>query len=114
MKVIEEESYEKGFRDALKIATNIAKPAYDLPSAPDAFDHNPPPWAKDSFNNDEACRCGYCDSWMTVVRPGKVQCDTCGDGHEQDYVIRYGIVKELREVMKSLEQGLSVISANKA
>ena len=40
----------------------------------------PPEWAKDIFNEDDASYCEHCGSWMTVVRPGKVQCDNCGDG----------------------------------
>lgn len=38
---------------------------------------NPPEWAKDPFNDGASCTCGYCGAWMTVVRPGKVQCDAC-------------------------------------
>jgi hypothetical protein len=48
--------------------------------APPDEDEEPPTFAKDPFNNDGAARCGDCGGWMTVVRPGKVQCDNpdCG------------------------------------
>lgn len=42
------------------------------------FATEPPEFAKDPWNNDDAFRCGDCGAWMTCVRPGKVQCDYCG------------------------------------
>jgi hypothetical protein len=44
-----------------------------------AFAENPPGWAKDPWNDNDACKCDYCGSWATVVRPGKTQCNYCGD-----------------------------------
>jgi hypothetical protein len=38
----------------------------------------PPAWAKDTWNGDNASKCGLCCAWETIVRPGKTQCDACG------------------------------------
>jgi len=55
---------------------------------PLAYAPAPPEWAKDSFNGDCTAQCGCCGSWMTVVRPGKVQCDTCSDGQDLGAIAR--------------------------
>ena len=46
----------------------------------------PPEWAKDCWNHDSAARCGDCGGWLTVVRPGKTQCDNapCNEEEEND------------------------------
>ena len=53
-----------------------------------AFNEEPPTWAQDSFNDNEAYRCGYCWSWTTVVRPGKTQCDFCGDDYKASLLLK--------------------------
>lgn len=53
-----------------------------------------PVWAKDCFNNNISHTCGYCGAWMSVVRPGKVQCDFCGDGTYAP-AIAYGALREV-------------------
>lgn len=60
----------------------------DWGDAPEgAFDPEPPRWATDPFNEDEANQCGYCGGWMEVVRPGKVQCNTCWDGRNVRFLV---------------------------
>lgn len=55
---------------------------------PDHYADEPPEWAVDMFNGDDACTCGYCGAWLTVVRPGKHQCDNCSDGQDLGAIAR--------------------------
>lgn len=45
----------------------------------EALADDPPGWAKDSRNDNQAFRCPLCGWWMQCVRPGKVQCDNYPD-----------------------------------
>ena len=69
-------------REAHFVMTNLQRIAgntdADIPV--DAFADEPPPWAEDPWNHNGACRCDYCDAWLEVVRPGKLQCAVCYDG----------------------------------
>lgn len=51
-----------------------AQPGQYAPAA-DFFSKEAPEWSKDPFNEDMAATCGTCGAWMSVVRPGKHQCD---------------------------------------
>ena len=53
---------------------------------PDHYAPEPPEWALDEHN--EASTCGYCNAWLTVVRPGKSQCDCCADGQDLGAIAR--------------------------
>lgn len=68
--------------------TKSERPDIQFEPAPDAapagfFSEDPPDWAKDPFNPDVVATCGYCGAWMSVVRPGKHQCDNpnCNTAH---------------------------------
>lgn len=41
----------------------------------------PPSWAKDPWNENEASKCDTCGCWLEIVRPGKSQCpnEHCAD-----------------------------------
>ena len=41
----------------------------------EAYGKDEPEWSKDPFNGDTGAMCGDCGAWMTIVRPGKEQCD---------------------------------------
>lgn len=74
-------------REALEALERLAQRArWDEPEG--AFDEIAPDWAKDSFNDDCTSACGYCGAWMTVVRPGKVQCHNCSDGTDLGAIAR--------------------------
>ena len=66
----------EGLRGALE---SIALRANGEPW-PDHFAPEPPDWAQDEYGC--AASCGYCGAWMTIVRPGKHQCDNCSDGQD--------------------------------
>src|SRR5690606_35537691 len=53
---------------------------------PDHYAPDPPEWALDDYG--EASTCGYCNAWLTVVRPGKSQCDCCSDGQDLGAIAR--------------------------
>lgn len=55
---------------------------YDRDCPSTYFEDEPPLFARDHWNDDTAEKCTNCGAWMTVVRPGKTQCDCCGNDHE--------------------------------
>lgn len=73
---------------AREVLERIASCARSSEPPENAFDAEPPSWAQDPFNDDCADRCGYCGSWMAVVRPGKTQCENCSDGRDIGAIAR--------------------------
>jgi hypothetical protein len=69
----------EALREAREALGRIACRAYSEPW-PDHFADSPPDWALDDY--ESASSCGYCGAWLTVVRPGKSQCDCCSDGQD--------------------------------
>ena len=70
---------EARLKVAVEALEGIARHARSEPW-PDHFADAPPDWALDDY--DSASSCGYCGAWLTVVRPGKSQCDCCSDGQD--------------------------------
>jgi hypothetical protein len=68
---------------------------------PDHFADEAPGWARDEYG--EGSECGYCGAWLTVVRPGKSQCDHCADGKDIG-AIAHGFLSA-RQARKDKENG---------
>jgi len=45
----------------------------------DAFADTPPEWAIYEEYGMHGDQCGQCGAWCSIVRPGKTQCNVCGD-----------------------------------
>lgn len=75
----------------------ISRLKWDFPTEPSFWAADAPSWAKDPFNDDCTSKCGYCGSWMEVVRPGKSQCPACGsDGDKAARWSAAAIIEQLR------------------
>lgn len=83
----------KHLRTLRETLERIARRAQSEPD-PDHFAENAPDWAIDPFNGDDASTCGCCGAWLTVVRPGKSQCDCCMDGRDLGAIARAALSSE--------------------
>lgn len=77
--------------EAKEFVEYVASSADDPPH--NGFAPSPPAWAQDSLNGNAAAQCGYCGCWLSVVRPGKSQCDWCCDGQDMSVVARAFLAK---------------------
>ncbi len=62
----------------------------------------PPEWAKDSFNGYTSAQCGDCGAWLSVVRPGKHQCDICGNYVPSEAKSDYWRISSFKEVSEKV------------
>lgn len=92
------------------IADLILRLRADRPDDPEFWAADAPQWARDPINDDMTSQCGYCGSWMEVVRPGKCQCPACGsDGDKAARWEAAAVMERQASELRAAEATLAVV-----